>query len=57
MRTAQVQIFAAARFTHNDPFEDTERDEGYDYPPDEEIVSPTTIRSRILKVKIAHPGA
>ena len=38
----------AACFTHNDPFEDTERSRDLS-PPDGTGVSPTTIRSRILK--------
>jgi len=44
-------------FTHNDPFEDTER---FYYLPlhlPRQVVSPTTIRSRILKDNAAHAHA
>jgi len=45
----QSDVYAAKSFTHVDPFEDTERASStilYAYIP---IVSPTSIRSRILK--------
>ena len=50
-RKRQLVSSVISRFTHNDPFEDTER-----LPPPatrkvSQLVSPTTIRSRILKAK------
>jgi len=44
------------RFTHVDPFEDTERSSSASNCARRKVVSPTSIRSRILKGQIATPG-